>query len=193
MKLYIFLSLAMCAMICCTSVDTPLEEDGFGLMTTERSLPLVSDSATLSVSGCCDYYPNTPVRISWNAVGATQLILIDDKHERIIPVGSTGTYSAYVIDRVELRDKDGLMLQGKDIEKCCIRRYQVKGDRIYYLQAGNYTVHKMMGWNTDLRWALKVKASRTTGQNDFIGKGTFAVIWTAPNGTYRSFDMVRIY
>lgn len=196
---YLLISIAFCAMIYCTGKDdTVIEDEGFGLVSTSiDSLitePLVVDSISISVTNCCDAYPNTPVIISWNVPGATQLVLIDDRHERIVAVGSQGTYNAYVIDKVELRNQDGNTLKSKVISDCCTRKYQIKAnDFIYYLEDGNYTIHKMMGFDFDLRWDKKVVGAKTTKQQSHLGKGTFIVVWTAPNRSYRTFDVVRIY
>lgn len=184
-------------MIYCTGNDTYIEDEGFGLASTSidsmiTEQPIV-DSASITVTNCCDVL-NTPVIISWNVPGATQLALIDDRHERIVAVGSSGVYHAYAIDKVELRNNENVALKSKVISDCCARKYQIKAnDFIYYLEDGNYTIHKMMGFDFELRWDKKVVGAKTTKLQSHLGKGTFIVVYTAPNRSYRTFDVVRIY
>ena len=151
------------------------------------ALAVIQIDTGLNVSGCCDY-----LTITYDIPNAAKLVLIDDRHERILAISDSGFYKSYIVDAIQIRDAANDVLRSKYIQNCCPRRYRVEGAHIYFNEPGDYTIHKKMGFGEDVKWVRKYKAYNP-GSQTWIGSGTFVVTWISPNKSYHTVDIVRIY
>lgn len=149
---------------------------------------LIPCQAQLTVTGCCDY-----LIVEWNIPGAAKLVIRDDRHERIKSIGQSGIDSFYVVDAIEVRDVNNAVLGSQYVQNCCAKKYRIENDFLYFLAAGEFTVNKMMGYGSDIRWARVYRNKNESPTQTWIGKGTFQVTWTSQNKSYRTFDTVRNY